>query len=104
MLGGTINVESEQNENKIIAKCIGSVDALNADDFSEMVMPLAEKCNELVLDFAELEYISSAGLRVLVNTQKEMTKKSGSFKLINLNEFVDEILRLTGFTSIIDIE
>ena len=58
---------------------------------------------KLTLDLEKLEYISSAGLRVLLAAHKEMTKKGG-MKLINVNEIVMEVLEITGFTSILTIE
>ena len=58
---------------------------------------------ELVLDFADLEYISSAGLRVLLKLQKVMNKK-GSMKLIHVGEVVKEVFEITGFTDILTIE
>ena len=58
---------------------------------------------ELVLDLAELEYISSAGLRVLLGAQKIMMKQ-GSMKLTHVNETVMEIFEVTGFVDILTIE
>ena len=57
----------------------------------------------LVLDFADLEYISSAGLRVLLKLQKVMNKK-GSMKLIHVGDIVKEVFEITGFTDILTIE
>ena len=58
---------------------------------------------ELVLDFAKLEYISSAGLRVLLAAQKTMSKQ-GSMKLIHVSDLVKEIFEVTGFVDILTIE
>lgn len=58
---------------------------------------------ELVLDFSELEYISSAGLRVVLAAQKKMNEK-GSMKLTNVNETIMEVFEITGFTDILTIE
>ena len=57
----------------------------------------------LVLDMKELEYISSAGLRVLLSAQKRM-QRNGAMKLIHVCEIVKEVLELTGFVDILDIE
>ena len=58
---------------------------------------------ELIFDLEKLEYISSAGLRVLLSAQKAMNKQ-GSMKVINVNEAVSEIFEVTGFDSILTIE
>lgn len=57
---------------------------------------------ELVLDFAKLEYISSAGLRVLLATQKVMNKQ-GSMVIKNVNEVIMDIFQITGFIDILTI-
>ena len=59
---------------------------------------------ELVLDFAEVEYISSAGLRVLLAMEKTMRRQSGQMTLRNVNPAVKEIIRLAGFLQVMHIE
>ena len=58
---------------------------------------------ELVFDLTDLEYISSAGLRVLLKVQKYMNKK-GDFKLTHVSEGIEEIFEITGFSDILTIE
>ena len=58
---------------------------------------------ELTLDLEKLEYISSAGLRVLLAAQKTMSRQ-GTMKLINVNEIIMEIFEITGFSDILTIE
>ena len=58
---------------------------------------------KLVFDFAELDYISSAGLRVLLGTQKTMAKQ-GEMVIRNVNETINEIFEVTGFIDILTIE
>lgn len=58
---------------------------------------------ELVFDLTDLEYISSAGLRVLLKVQKYMNKK-GDFKLTHVSEVIEEIFEITGFSDILTIE
>ena len=58
---------------------------------------------ELVLDFADVEYISSAGLRVLLATEKTMRRQSGKMKLLHVNPAVKEIIRLAGFLQVIHV-
>ena len=59
--------------------------------------------NELTLDLKKLEYISSAGLRVLLAVQKQMTKQQGKMEIMNVNETVMEVFEITGFVDIITI-
>ena len=59
--------------------------------------------NELTLDFGKLEYISSAGLRVLLAAHKIMSRKGG-MKVTNVNEIVNEVFEVTGFSDILTIE
>ncbi|MBR7148582.1 MAG: STAS domain-containing protein, partial [Firmicutes bacterium] len=59
--------------------------------------------NELTLDLKKLEYISSAGLRVLLAVQKQMTKQQGKMEIMNVNETVMEVFEITGFVDIIAI-
>ena len=58
---------------------------------------------KLVLDFAELEYLSSAGLRVLLGAQKTMNKQ-GEMVVKNVNDTIDEIFEITGFADVLTIE
>ena len=58
---------------------------------------------ELIMDFEKLEYISSAGLRVLLSAQKTMNNQ-GSMKVINVNDTVMEIFEVTGFVDVLTIE
>ena len=59
---------------------------------------------ELVLDFTDVEYISSAGLRVLLAMEKAMRRQQGSMILRNVNPAVKEIIRLAGFLQVMHIE
>ena len=62
-----------------------------------------EGVSELTMDFSSLEYVSSAGLRVLLSAHKSMTGKGGSMKLTHLNEIVGEVLDVTGFSEVLNI-
>ena len=81
----------------------GRLDTNTAPDLSETLDQSLEGVKELVLDFENLDYISSAGLRVLLSAQKKM-RKQGSMKLVNVSEVVNEIFEVTGFLTILKIE
>ena len=94
------NIDKEKLEVKIV----GRLDTITAPTLeAEFKQSVTDDVKELVLDFKELEYISSAGLRVLLAAQKVMNKQ-GSMKLINVSEEVNEIFEVTGFSDILTIE
>ena len=81
----------------------GRLDTVTSPDFeTELKESLADAKN-LVLDFEKLDYISSAGLRVLLAAQK-IIGADGQMKLVNVNETIMEIFEVTGFTDILTIE
>ncbi len=79
------------------------LDTVTAPELEQAVMGSLEGVKELTLDFQNLEYISSAGLRVLLSAQKAMMKQ-GEMKIVNVSETVMEIFEVTGFTDILTIE
>lgn len=81
----------------------GRLDTVTAPEFETELKKTIGEVKILILDFAKLEYISSAGLRVLLAAQK-MIGQEGSMKLINVNEIIMEIFDVTGFADILTIE
>ena len=81
----------------------GRFDTGTAPQLEEVVRTELADVETLIFDFAKLEYISSAGLRVLLSAQKTMNKQ-GSMKLIHVNETIMEIFEVTGFSDILTIE
>ena len=94
---------SEIKENYIIAKPFDKVDATNADDFAESMLDLFKNCKNVVLDFTNLNYISSAGLRSVLIAAKEAQNIGGSFVLCSMQEHIFEIFKMTGFTEMLKI-
>ena len=94
----------ELRENEKLTICvIGSLDSITSSDLEEFIRDNIEGVKELVLDFKELDYVSSAGLRVLLVTLKLM-KAKGSIRIINVNDSVNEVLTMTGFANVLKIE
>ena len=87
----------------ITVKISGRLDAVTAPEADRIICEQAEMTDSLTLDLKELEYISSAGLRILLSAQKKMQKK-GKMKLVNVNENVMKVLEMTGFADILEIE
>ena len=81
----------------------GRLDTTTAPQLETQLKEHMARIKHLVLDFAELEYISSAGLRVLLAAQKVM-QKQGSMKVTHVNEVIAEIFEITGFNEILTVE
>jgi len=97
-----MEIQQERNGDKLTLKIIGRLDAGSAPELSKELTTVLEGVTDLTFDFAELKYIASAGLRVLLVAQKRMNKQ-GSMKLINVSESVLEVLDMTGFASLMTI-
>ena len=81
----------------------GRLDTVTAPDLEQALSETFPEIRELTLDFEKLEYISSAGLRVLLSAQKTMAQQDG-MTLINVNETIMEIFEVTGFSDILTIK
>ena len=81
----------------------GRLDTITAPELEKEIQESKEGLTELTIDLDNLEYISSAGLRVLLSAQKIMNKQ-GSMKVIHVNEIIMEIFEVTGFSDILTIE
>lgn len=98
-----MNIKVELNESYTKVLVEGRLDTTTAPSFEEEVFKAIENVTELVFDFANLEYVSSAGLRVILKVQKAMNVK-GSMKIVNVNEMIMEVFEITGFVDILTIE
>ena len=81
----------------------GRLDTTTAPELDQELKSSLDGISELIFDFAALEYISSAGLRVLLSAQKIMSKQ-GSMKILHVNEMVMEVFDVTGFSDMLTIE
>ena len=81
----------------------GRLDTTTAPELEKELKSSLDGVKELVFDFTKLDYISSAGLRVLLSAQKLMSKQGG-MKVTHVNEMVMEVFEVTGFTDILTIE
>ena len=84
-------------------KIVGRLDTSTAPELEAAIDGCAAGINELVLDCSALEYVSSAGLRVILKAQKMMNAQ-GSMKLTHVNETIMEVFDITGFADILTIE
>lgn len=97
----TINTKKEGNT--LYADIIGRIDTVTVIEAEKILKNGIEGVSKLVLDLKELDYISSAGLRLLLSLQKTMNKQ-GSMTIRNANDTVIEIFEVTGFIDILSIE
>ena len=96
---------TQKEENGIVSiSIIGRLDADSSPEAEKVVKEALEgQMNRVLFDLGALEYLSSAGLRVLLSAAKEMRRREGKIVLCSLNEFVKEIFEVSGFQSLIPI-
>lgn len=82
----------------------GRLDTTTAPQLEKALQENQNGIHSITFDFAGIEYISSAGLRVLLSAQKQMNAVGGTMKLIHVNETVMEVFDITGFADILTIE
>ncbi|MBI5681383.1 MAG: STAS domain-containing protein [Methanobacterium sp.] len=97
-----MNIDKILEEDKLIIRLDGRLDTNTAPELENELKKDLPNVTELVLDFEELKYISSAGLRVVLSTQKVMNKQ-GNMVIENVNDFVMEVFEATGFIDILTI-
>ncbi len=98
-----LNITKEQEADHLKVILEGRLDTTTSPDLEKMLKEGLDDVTELVLDFEKLEYISSAGLRVLLSAQKTMNKQ-GEMKLVNVRDEVIEIFEVTGFLDFLTVE
>ena len=98
-----MTIEMKKNMEETILEITGRLDTTTAPVLDKTIHEELKDVENLVLDLKGLEYISSAGLRVLLNAQKKM-QRVGSMKLKNVSEAVMDVLEMTGFADILVIE
>lgn len=98
-----MTIEIRRNAEETIVEVSGRLDTITAPSLDKTINEDIDGTKYLVLDFANLEYISSAGLRVLLAAQKKM-QRIGSMKVKNVCTSVMEVFEITGFADILEIE
>ena len=81
----------------------GRLDTTTSPELEETLAASLDGVTALVFDFTKLDYLSSAGLRVLLSAQKRMNKQ-GTMKLVHVNDAVKEVFDITGFADFLTIE
>jgi anti-sigma B factor antagonist len=98
-----MNIEVKKNAEEFIIEIEGRLDTTTAPTLEKTINDNVYGKTNLILDLKELSYISSAGLRVLLSTQKKM-KQIGSLRIRNVCEEIMGVLEMTGFADILSIE
>ena len=98
-----MTITKTQNGNELTIFLEGRLDTVTSPQLEAECKASLDSVSSLILDFAKLEYISSAGLRVLLSAQKAINQKQGAMKVTNVNETILEIFEVTGFSDILTI-
>lgn len=98
-----MKIEVKRNSEALVIEVGGRLDTTTAPTLDKTINDNINETKNLVLDLKELQYISSAGLRVLLSAQKKM-QSIGSMKVKNVCEEIMEIFEMTGFADILSIE
>ena len=98
-----MTIDVKKTTDQVTIEVAGRLDTITAPALEKAISESIQEEKHLILDFKALEYISSAGLRVLLGTQKKM-QKIGSMKVLNVCDEIMEIFEMTGFVDILVIE
>lgn len=98
-----MNITKTEEGKKLTIALSGKLDTTTAPELESCIDECIDGFDEIVLDLQELDYMSSAGLRVVLKTQKAMDKKGG-MKIKNVNDEIMEVFEITGFLEFLTIE
>ena len=99
-----MEIRTNKNGNEFIVEPVGEINILTAPELDETLNGGIEGISLLTMDFKECDYVSSAGLRVLLATFKTLKKNKAKMRLINVGENFTEVLENTGLDAVFDIE
>ena len=98
-----LNITKKQEGTALTVILEGRLDTNTAPEFQAEVEPMLGGINELTLDCKALDYISSAGLRVLLTFEQELEEQGKTMKLCNVNDIIRDVFDVTGFLEILTI-
>ena len=98
-----LNIVKKQDGDILTVKLDGRLDTNTAPDFQTEMEPLLNGISKLVLDFEKLDYISSAGLRVLLTFEQEMEEQEKTLEVTHVNDIIHDVFDVTGFLDILTI-
>ena len=104
MKGIFMEIIKNYNEKELTLAIEGRIDTITSQELDKEINAESSNFDSLIMDLTDLEYISSAGLRVLIATQKKLKSDDIPFVIKNVNDTVGEIFRMSGFDKILKIE
>ena len=93
----------EKQGSTLTVKPKGRLDLISSPVLEKELKEQMDGVQELIMDFTDVEYISSGGLRVLLAVEQELVKKDGSMKVIHANDYIREVFELVGFTDVVNV-
>ncbi len=103
-MGVGLHIELEEIEHRVILRIDGRLDAASAPILERKINNLIEENHtHLILDFSRVDYLSSAGMRVLLSASKKLKSKKGGMILFSVSEDVGEVIKMAGFDKILHI-
>ena len=99
-----MNIEKIYNDKELTIKVDDEIDTVTAPEFENEINSEMGNFDSLILDFENLEYISSAGLRVLITTQKKLEPQGIDFIITNMSDGLTEIITISGLDNILNIQ
>jgi len=103
-MSSVLQIELEEMEHRVILRLDGRLDAVSAPILDKKLNELiAADHYHLLLDFSRIDYLSSAGMRVLLSATKKLMAKKGDLILFSLGDEVEEVIKMSGFDKIFRI-
>jgi anti-anti-sigma factor len=98
-----MTITQNQSEEKLVMALEGRLDTITAPVLQEQLIPGFDKAKHIQLDFRELVYVSSAGLRVLLMGEKTAKARGGKLTLVNVSAEIKELFEMTGFSEVLTV-
>lgn len=99
-----MNISKNYNDKELRLTIEGRIDTITSEELEKEIKNESNTFKSLILDFSQVEYISSAGLRVLIATQKKLTEDFIPLTIKNANNTIKEIFKMSGFDKVLKIE
>ena len=99
-----MEIEKKYDEKELTISVKGRIDTITSNDLEKEITDEMGNFDSLIVDFDKVDYISSAGLRLLISTQKKLKPDNIPFVIKNANDTIKEIFRMSGFDKILKIE